>query len=52
MGVGMSGMLLYWTKGNKTYYTRSLKIAEEAMREGHFVMVLRKKPHILKNLNT
>jgi len=48
----MATLLLYWTKGNKTYYTRSIKTAEEAMKEGFYVMVLREKPHILKNLNT
>jgi len=48
----MPTLLLFWNKGNKTYYTRNIKTAEQAMKEGYYVMVLREKPHVLKNLYT
>ena len=47
-GMYMYNLVWFWRKGNKQIYTRKLCIAEKAMREGFFVMVLSKTPHIFK----
>ncbi len=45
----MSELVWCWSKGDKTLYTSNFRIAEKAMREGFFVKVIRKKPHIFAN---
>jgi hypothetical protein len=42
----MQEFIWHWTKGNKKIYTRRTDVADKAMKEGNFVVVLRKKPHI------
>ncbi len=44
----MPELLWYWQKGNTRIYTKKFRVAENAMREGFFVMVLRDQSHIFK----
>jgi hypothetical protein len=40
----MSEFIWHWTKGNKKVYTTQIDRAEQAMKEGFFVMGARVKP--------
>ena len=40
----MSEFMWHWTKGNKKVYTMRVDQAEQAMKEGLFVMGFRLKP--------
>jgi hypothetical protein len=40
----MSEFIWHWTKGNKKIYTTQIEQAEQALKEGFFVMGSRLKP--------
>ena len=48
----MSELLMYWSEGNKKVFTKNLCVAERAMSQGFFVMVLRNRSHIFKKQYT
>ena len=45
----MSELIWYWRKGNKTIYTKRVDVAEQAIKEGFLVTILKNRPHIFKN---
>jgi hypothetical protein len=40
----MSEFIWHWTKGNKKIYTTQIDLAEQAMKDGFFVMGARVNP--------
>jgi len=47
----MSELLLCWRKGNKKIYTKRLDLAEQAIKDGCMVTVLKNSPYIFRNQN-
>lgn len=43
----MTEFIWHWTKGNKKIYTLDVDSAEQAMKQGYFVMGLREKPNCI-----
>jgi len=44
----MTEFIWHWTKGNKKIYTMQIDLAEQAMKEGFFVMGARVNPLLSK----
>lgn len=44
----MSDFIWQWKNGDRKIYTKKDELAEEAMREGYFVMGIKAKPNIIK----
>ncbi|MFO7678251.1 MAG: hypothetical protein R6V50_07720 [Thermoplasmatota archaeon] len=44
----MTEFIWHWTKGNKKIYTLDTDIAENAMKQGYFVMGVREKSNICR----
>ncbi|MBU0498109.1 MAG: hypothetical protein KKC68_00185 [Candidatus Thermoplasmatota archaeon] len=40
----MSETIWCLTKGDKKIYTKNLSLADQAVKDGHFVKIVRKKP--------
>jgi len=47
-GEKMTDFMWYWTKGNSRFFTRNVKAAEKAMKDGILVMGRKVKPNIIK----
>lgn len=45
----MSEFIWQWTKGNKRVYTTQVELAEQAMKDGLFVMGARVRPNPLES---
>ena len=44
----MTDFMWYWTKGNSRFFTRNVKAAEKAMKDGILIMGKKVKPNIIK----
>ena len=47
VGGDMPELVMCWRKGNTKVFTRRIDIAEKAIGQGHFVTVLKDKPHVI-----
>ena len=44
----MSDFIWHWTKGSSKIYTKNIKVAEKAMREGILITGIKTKSNIIK----
>lgn len=42
-------MILTWTDGDKKVFTKNIDLAEIAIKTGHTVYLLKKRPNVFRN---
>lgn len=46
----MAIIIWTWSKGNSKFYSKNADVVKQAKKDGYPIDILKKKPHIFKNL--